>query len=270
MIPKKIHYIWLSGDEKPEMIRKCLRSWESMAPDFEVREWSSRDFSFDTMPIFVREAYTEKKWAFVSDYLRLYLLFNYGGIYLDSDVYLKKPLDIFLDNSMFSFIEYHKKGFGPYRHLLDKEGNPLTEGHIPGFGIQAAFMGLEEGHPFLRYCMDYYEDRPFRLSDGQLNTTVIAPDIFALCARGYGFRYQDKEQMLKDGMHIYPSSYVAGCFSEVRKENYAIHCCLGSWRKSKRLKSKAVQMVQKYYWTKLYFSEETEEREKTSDERPNT
>ena len=96
MIPKKIHYIWLSGDEKPEMIRKCLRSWERMAPDFEVREWSSRDFSFDTMPDFVREAYTEKKWAFVSDYLRLYLLFNHGGIYLDSDVYLKKPLDILL------------------------------------------------------------------------------------------------------------------------------------------------------------------------------
>lgn len=261
MIPKKIHYIWLSGDEKPELIRKCIHSWDMMAPDFEVWEWSSGDFLFETMPAFVREAYAEKKWAFVSDYLRLYLLHEHGGIYLDSDVYLKKPLDSFLDNSLFSFIEYHKKGFRPHRHLLDKDGNPLTEGHIPGFGIQAAFMGAEERHPFLRRCMDYYEDRSFRLPDGQLNTTIIAPDIFALCAREYGFRYQDREQSLTDGMHIYPSSYVAGCFPEVKNENYAIHCCLGSWRNSKRLKSKAVQAMQKYYWTKRYFFKETEVRE---------
>ena len=255
MIPKKIHYIWLSGDEKPEMIQKCLRSWERMASDFEVREWTSEDFSFETMPVFVREAYAERKWAFVSDYLRLYILFNNGGIYLDSDIYLKEPLDAFLDNQLFSFVEYHEKGFRPHRHLLDQDGNPLTEEHIPGFGIQAAFMGSEEGHPFLRRCMDYYEDRPFRLTEGQLNTTVIAPDIFALCAREYGFKYQDNEQLLEAGIHIYPSSYVAGCFSEVRKGNYAIHCCIGSWRKNNGLKAKAVQLVQKHYWTKRYFSE---------------
>lgn len=261
MIPKRIHYIWLSGEEKPELIRKCLRSWEKMAPDFEIREWSSGDFSFETMPAFVREAYREGKWAFVSDYLRLYLLFRHGGVYLDSDVFLKKPLDTFLEHSFFSFIEYHKKGFRPYRHLLDEDGCPLTEDHIPGFGIQAAFMGAVAGHPFLRRCMDYYEDRHFILPDGQYSSTVIAPDIYALCARDYGFRYKDEPQLLKEGICIYPSSYVAGCFPEVTNENYAIHCCIGSWRTGKKLKTTAIRLVQKYYWTKRYLSQAAEERE---------
>lgn len=237
MIPKIIHYVWLSDQPKPKLARSCIASWQQQLPGYEIREWSRKDFDFSAMPDFVTEALNAEKWAFATDYLRLYILYTVGGIYLDSDVLVKRNFDCFLDNGFFSFVEFHKKGFAPHAHLIDGEGNPLTGEHIPGFGIQAAFMGAEKGHPFLQTCMNWYDTRHY----GQGNP-LLAPDVFALCAREYGFVYKDQRQELRERICVYPSGYVAGAPAEARRGNYAVHVCAGSWRSYGRVKRALVEL----------------------------
>lgn len=250
MIQKTIHCVWLSGDKKPLQTQKCMDSWSRILPDYEVKEWSTKDFDFSEFPIFVQEAYSIRKWAFVTDYLRLYLLYNYGGIYMDTDIFVRKRIDRFLENRFFSFMEYHPKGFRPFADRVDENGYALTDLNVPGMCIQAAFMGAEAGHPYLKKCMDYYSDKHYLLEDGSQYNVIIAPDIFALQAREFGFRYKDIEQDLSEGMKIYPSSVVAGALTEARQENYAIHCCANSWVEHSGLKkilrdarNKTLQMI---------------------------
>jgi hypothetical protein len=244
MIPKIINYVWLSNDEKPEMIQKCINTWKKILPEYEIREWKSDDFDFSCFPVFVQEAYSKKKWAFVTDYLRLYILYNFGGIYLDSDIFIKKSVDEFLDNGFFSFVEYHPNGFKPYCDLVDKMGNPLTDKHIPGLCIQAAFMGAEKKHPFVKSCMDYYENIHYINENGTYYEDIIAPDIYALCARKFGFKYKDELQLLDNRVKLYPSAYVAGSLSEIQNGNYAVHCCAGSWRGYSPFKKKMIKIIQ--------------------------
>ncbi|MGN1124801.1 MAG: glycosyltransferase family 32 protein [Candidatus Gastranaerophilaceae bacterium] len=251
MIPKKIHYVWLSNDQKPKLIKKCISSWKKTLPDYSVRQWSMNDFNFTEMPAFVQEALEKKKWAFVTDYLRLYILYNYGGIYLDSDIFIKKDINLFLQNDFFSFVEYHEKGFKNNSKLIDKDGNPLTKEHIPGFCIQAAFMGSKKGHPFIKTCLDYYNTKHFINNDGSFFTQMIAPDIYGICARDYGFKYINKTQNLKNNMTIYPSCYVAGSLNEIKKNNYAVHCCAGSWRERGTI-NKILMYIKTKYKTIIY------------------
>ena len=230
LIPKIIHYVWLSGERKPREIRKCIASWKKVLPGYRIREWTRKDFPWDSLGDYANEALSVKKWAFATDYLRLWILYREGGIYLDSDVLLKRGIDGFLDNRFFSFIEYHENGFLPYRDRIDADGYALVPEHVPGFCIQAAFMGAEKGSEFAAACMDAYRGRHFLKEDGTLETEILAPDIYALCARSFGFRYKDCEQKLACGTTIYPSSYVAGARGEEKEGNYAVHCCAGSWR----------------------------------------
>ncbi len=89
MIPKIIHYCWLSSEPYPEKIQNCIDSWKKILPDYEIKLWNMNNFDINSID-FVKEACSVKKWAFASDYIRLYALYNYGGIYLDSDVLIKK------------------------------------------------------------------------------------------------------------------------------------------------------------------------------------
>ena len=246
MIPKKINYVWLSDSDKPEEIKKCIYSWRSVLPEYEVREWNMKDFPIIDMPNYVLEAVSIKKWAFATDYLRLWILFHEGGIYLDSDVLMKKNIDEFLNNGFFSFIEYHEEGFLPYKDLIDKNGKALVETHIPGFCIQAAFMGAEKDNEFVRKCMEYYNGRSFLTSDGKPDTSILAPDIYALCARKYGFVYKDCLQKLGSDIIIYPSSFVGSTKRCAKESNYAVHCCVGSWRErtfKQRLREKIKKVM---------------------------
>ena len=89
---KKIHYCWFGGKELPSKVKKCIATWKKMLPDYEIKEWNEENFDINTNT-FVKEAYENKKWAFVSDYVRIYALYNEGGIYLDTDVKILKDLD---------------------------------------------------------------------------------------------------------------------------------------------------------------------------------
>ncbi|MFR1810092.1 MAG: glycosyltransferase family 32 protein [Terrisporobacter sp.] len=97
MIPKVIHYCWFGHNEKPELVKRCIESWKKYCPDYEIKEWNEDNFDINICK-FTEEAYNKKKWAFVSDFVRLYILYNYGGVYLDTDVELKESINEWMNN----------------------------------------------------------------------------------------------------------------------------------------------------------------------------
>ena len=104
MIPKKIHYCWIGGNPLPELAIKCIESWKKYCPDYEIIEWNEKNYDFRKNQ-FMREAYDEKKWGFVPDYARLDIIYEHGGIYLDTDVEIIKPLDSLLKEQGFAGME---------------------------------------------------------------------------------------------------------------------------------------------------------------------
>ena len=102
-IPKIIHYCWFGNNEKPSLVKQCIQSWKHYCPDYEIIEWNETNYNVGESD-FIKEAYEAKQWAFVSDYVRAYVLSEYGGIYLDTDLELLQPMDGFLtDNSFLGF-----------------------------------------------------------------------------------------------------------------------------------------------------------------------
>ena len=105
MIPKKIHYCWFGGNPLPETVQRCINSWRKFCPDYEIIEWNESNYNIHKIP-FIAEAYDAKKYAFVSDYARLDIIYNEGGIYLDTDVELIRSLDTLLSNNSFMGMEF--------------------------------------------------------------------------------------------------------------------------------------------------------------------
>ena len=121
MIPKVIHYCWFGGKELPKLAQKCIKSWEKNCPDYEIKRWDESNFDINLCPLYVRQAYENKKWAFVTDYVRLKIIYDNGGIYLDTDVEVRKSLDKFLEYNAFFGFENGKNvntgsGFGAEKH----------------------------------------------------------------------------------------------------------------------------------------------------------
>ena len=223
MIPKRIHYCWLSDEPFPRKIRKCMDTWRKTHPDYEIVRWSTENFDVESIP-YVKEAFEAKKWAFAADYIRMYALYTEGGIYLDSDVVLLKRFDDFLDNSFFSSMEYHtaqieKCGTMQY---IDAEGRRTADKYIEGIQIQAAVMGAEKGCPFVKKVMDWYADKHFVNEDGSIATNVLSPYIYARVAEGMGFLYKDIDQQLPGRIHIYPSETFAGNKHEVTPNSLSL------------------------------------------------
>lgn len=233
MIPKTIHYCWLSEDPLPEKIQLCLQSWLKIMPDYKVKLWNTKNFDINHSIPFVREAFSCRKWAFVADYIRMYALYTEGGIYLDSDVKVLKRFDGFLSHGFFSSMEYHPYVIYKNNSLshLNKDGKRIDDTYITGIEIQAAIMGAEKGHPFCKAVMDWYNDKHFINADGTMAIDIIAPQIYARIAESYGLRYKDVDQSLNDNMMIYRSEIFAGNRREATSASYAIHYCENSWKK---------------------------------------
>ena len=144
MIPKLIHLCWLSGDPYPEKIQYCIDSWKKHLPDYEIMLWDTKRFDVNSTP-WTKQAFEAKKYAFAADYIRLYAVYNYGGIYLDSDVEVIKSFDEFLHLPYFAGLE----------------GKPC--------GVELAAFGAEKGTGWIKFMLDYYEGRNFIKEDGEMD-----------------------------------------------------------------------------------------------------
>ena len=201
VIPKIIHYCWLSGDPYPELVQRCMQSWKEKLPDYEFMLWDKSRFDIHSI-FWVEQACAEKKWAFAADYIRLYALYNYGGIYLDSDVEVLKSFDDLLDRGYF---------FGR-EHTPDRIENQDS--------IEAATFGAEKGLPFLKSVMAFYETHDFCDKNGFLNTTTL-PTVMA--------------RVLRDNpLEIFPMDYFSPKNTrtlalETTINTYSIHHFNGSW-----------------------------------------
>ena len=122
MIPKKIHYCWFGHSEKPKLAKKCIASWKKYLPEYEIKEWNESNFDLDKYP-YVREAYDNRKFAFVTDVVRLYALYYEGGVYMDTDVEVLKPLDMLLQYDAVSGFE--SNALIPTGLMASKEGMPI-------------------------------------------------------------------------------------------------------------------------------------------------
>ncbi len=143
MIPKIIHYCWLSGDPYPEDIKKCIQSWKEILPVYEFWLWDTNRFNIESTP-WTKQAFEMKKYAFAADYIRLYALYNYGGIYLDSDILVYKS-------------------FNDLLHLPYFIGEDYTHSFEP------AVIGTEPKNTWIKDCLDSYNNQNFILDNNQLN-----------------------------------------------------------------------------------------------------
>lgn len=201
MIPKIIHYCWFGKGEKNSLMHNCIESWKKYCPDYKVIEWNEDNFDL-SINRFAKEAYEMKKYAFVSDYVRLYVLNEYGGVYVDTDLEIRKNIDGFLDNRAFSSFE--------------------SKEYIP-----TAIMGAEKGHPWIKDLLEYYENRRFIFEDGTMDMTPNPRIITQITKEKYNLILNNEEQVLKDGVHIYPN--FALCTNYWYNKNYSIHHFNGSW-----------------------------------------
>ncbi len=216
-------------------------------PDYEIICWDTNRFDISSNA-FVAEAFSAKKWAFAADYIRIHALANHGGIYLDSDVIVRKRFDEFLAYDFFSSMEYHH-AFAKLHNagdLINEDGSPKKPNTpLPGIGIQAAILGSVKDHRFLKDCLDWYQDRHFILEDGSFFNKLIAPSILAMIAERYGLRYVDELQVLEENMLILPSEILAGDPQAATDNSYAIHCCFGSWRDEPKKNSRLTSMLKR-------------------------
>ena len=148
MIPKIIPLCWLSGDPYPEKIQFCIDSWKKYLPDYEVMLWDTARFDVDSIP-WTKQAFEAKKYAFVADYIRFYAVYNYGGIYFDSDVEVIRPFDRFLNL--------------PY--FVGVEAVPTS--------VELAAFGAEKGTAWVKHAMEYYEGRSFIQENGQMDINTM-------------------------------------------------------------------------------------------------
>ncbi|WP_299252427.1 glycosyltransferase family 32 protein [uncultured Aquimarina sp.] len=147
MIPKIIHFCWLSGDEYPDLIKKCVQTWQEKLPDYEFVLWDTKKFPIDDND-WVRQAFKTKKYAFAADYIRLYAVHKYGGIYLDTDIEVLKSFDSLL-------------------HL------PYFFGSEGGGIIEAGVFGSEKNSDWIADCLIHYENRSFIKDDGSYDTLTL-------------------------------------------------------------------------------------------------
>lgn len=199
MIPKIIHYCWLSNDEIPEKFVYYMETWKEKLPDYKFVLWNFERFDWN-QSIWVQEAFNSKKYAFAADYIRLYALYTYGGIYLDMDIEVLKSFNDLLDSKY--MLAYEKK---------------------PGEGIEAGCLGAEKGSQYIKHCLDYYENRHFICKDGSLEQTPL-PVIMQ--------RIMEKESIdcpIFSANYFTAKSYDTGeIFAS--KETYCIHHFSGSWK----------------------------------------
>lgn len=202
-IPKIIHYVWVGGNEKSKDIQRCMKTWEKHLKDYKIIEWNEKNFDIDSNK-FVREAYKAKKWAYVSDYIRAYAIYNYGGIYLDTDVLVLDNLEDLLDNE--AFVGYENPDY------------PFT-----------AVFGAKKQHPFIKKMLDYYDKASFQFDVNDQYKTVNTKTVSDILIEDYNCELGNKEQLLEDGIKVYKDTILCN----PSQDSKTIHIFTGTWLEGK-------------------------------------
>ena len=228
MIPKIIHFCWFGGNDFPNDTKQYIRTWRRMLNGFKIHEWTERHFDLTAAPEYVKEAYKLKKYAFVSDYVRIYALKEYGGVYLDTDVEIIRDFSEHLEDSDL---------------VLGFESNRL---------LTTAFIASVPGHPFIETFEKSYWSRHFIMKDGSCDLTPINNRISELAVK-WGLDLDlDAYQAIKDNIKVYPRDYFAAFdvynwSTKVTENTYAIHHMCASWvgpkKKLRFMIIKAIQAV---------------------------
>ena len=206
MIPKKIHYCWFGGNPLPDSAKKCIESWKKFSPDYEIIEWNENNFDVNCCE-YVHEAYEAKKWAFVSDVARLTALVTQGGIYMDTDVELIRPLDDLLSLEAFACFE-------------DKNS------------IATCLMACQAGQPLFQEIRKLYDSLHFIKPDGSNDQTTNVKRITSCCMQ-YGLKPNGERQTVK-GLTVFPSDYFSPFDFKTGKmhqssNTYGIHWFDATW-----------------------------------------
>lgn len=210
-IPKIIHYCWVGGNPKPQSVLYCIKSWKRCCPDYEIREWNESNYDF-TKNEYMRQAYEAKKWGFVPDYARLDIVYEYGGIYLDTDVEMVRSFDHLLDHECFFCFEDTGDG-----------ENYVNCGH--GFGAVPH-------HEVIKQARDLYEQVSFMEADGSLNL-VASPYYTTQSLRQLGLVQENRDQTLGQ-VQVYasdvlcPKNFRTGKLHQTAR-TVSIHHFTASW-----------------------------------------
>lgn len=213
-IPKILHYCWFGGKTKPPLAEKCIRSWKKFCPDFEIREWNESNFDLEQVPAYVRQAYEAGRWAFVTDYVRLRALTEVGGVYLDTDVEIVRPLDPFLKHEAFAGFEHLER-------------------------VQTGVLACRKGFPLFQEFLAYYDTAVFRRPDGSMDTTTNVEILTGIC-RKKGLVFNDAFQVV-DGLAVYPREVFCPVDYDTMKlkktrKTVTIHWFSGSWQTQEDLR----------------------------------
>ena len=233
MIPKIIHYCWFGHNPLPPLALECIASWRKFLPDYEIKEWNEDNFDVNIIP-YTAEAYRMKKYAFVSDYARFWILYQYGGIYFDTDVEVIRPMDDIIARG--NFMGFEK----------DPDGDNTPGKYAPQYCFSVALglgFGMEKGHHFMMKMMEYSRGLDFKGSvmDPWFKT-IVAYTTESLMEEG--LRNVKGIQQVGD-ITIYPQEYFAPIDFisrrlHVTKNTYTIHRYMGSWVTDKNRSVKAI------------------------------
>lgn len=206
MIPKIIHYCWFGKKKMPELAEQCTESWKKFLAGYHIVLWNEETFDIESA-IYTREAYLAGKYAFVTDYVRLYALYHFGGIYMDTDVEIVKNLDDLL----------HLPGFSGFEN----------EKYVP-----TGIMASEPLNPWVKEQLDWYEGRHFMGTDGKPEI-ISNVEIISRNMESNGFILQNSYQVYKDCMHFFPKDYFcpksrSGKIT-ITPNTYCIHHFAASW-----------------------------------------
>lgn len=222
MIPKIIHYCWFGGNPLPPLAIKCIESWKKFFPGYEILEWNENNFDVNCIE-YAREAYAAKKWAFVSDYARLKILYEHGGLYFDTDVEVIKDMSHIIDAGAFMGLE-------------------TDSAAAPGLGLAAA-----PGLGLYKEILEDYEKSHFLKDDGSLDLTTIVERTTKILA-AHGFQQTTGVQTIC-GINIYPKDYFNPIDMKsgrliITDHTVSIHHYMASWEsKGNLLRGKIYKLI---------------------------
>ena len=232
MIPKIIHYCWFGHNELPPLAKKCIASWRAFLPDYEIKEWNEDNFDVNSIP-YIAQAYKHQKYAFVSDYARFKILHEYGGIYLDTDVELIKPLNELLsDNKGFAGVE------------------------IPGQIALGLGFGAEKNNPIIKLMLDHYEKLNFYNADGSMNL-IPSPLLQTQLLKEHGLNEANSLQVIENCFSIFPKDYFnpynfENGKIEITSNTFSIHHYAGSWvTKRNKSNTRVYQLISRILGEKV-------------------